>query len=204
MRMHHGRLSKEDIVAGSEEKPPTLPEDSQVLGSLGELYQEVIQDHVRRPRFRGKGDPCLFCEEGKNPLCGDQIRLYCKAEPSSPTNAAHGPLISISFEGSGCSISQASASILCSQCQKVTVDQALAFIQEAEQYFTGQKVPALGEEDDLESDVEALSGVRRFPVRIKCAALAWKTLEMALKDRFIEKKQHLSPKPRNKKLNIVQ
>ena len=191
-------------MSGIEAKPPSLPEDSLLINSLSELYQEVIQDHVKRPRFRGKCEVCLFCEEGKNPLCGDHIQIYCKEAPSPHDLKGSTPLISVSFEGSGCSISQASASILCSQCQNVTVDQALEFIQEAEQYFTGQKIPLSGKEDDFDSDIEALSGVRRFPVRIKCAALAWKTLEVALKERFFEKKHVSTPLKQSKKLNIVQ
>lgn len=145
---------------------------------LEDLYQEVILEHSRRPRFKSKLDGCDLCEEGKNPLCGDAITVYCKIQ----RNEHRPPCLSVCFHGSGCSISQASASMMCEALQNVTFEQAKKAIQNAEEIYTG-KVSC---SDDIEQDVQALYGVSKFPVRIKCAALAWKTMEWLLNHHFDE------------------
>lgn len=150
--------------------------------NLGDLYQEIIVEHSRRPRCKGKVEGCQFCLEGKNPLCGDQIVLYCQLMPPAPENIQ--PRIKVSFEGSGCSISQASTSMMCEAVSHKSVQEARAQIEKVELIYTGRSKQK--SEDDLEEDVEALQGVSKFPVRIKCAALAWKTLELLLNEHFDE------------------
>jgi len=142
---------------------------------LSELYQEVIVDHARRPRFKQRPQHCQFCQEGKNPACGDHLTIYCEV-----SEGCAGIVLSASFEGTGCSISQASASIMCERLQNVTFSQAKEFIRHAENVYMG-KTPV---SDDLQEDIEALYGVSKFPVRVKCAALAWKTFEWLLSDHF--------------------
>ncbi len=142
---------------------------------LEDLYQEVIVDHSQRPRYRGKpAGGCQVCQEGKNPLCGDSLRLYCQVGDNQK--------VSLSFEGQGCRISMASASILCSSLQGATVGEARQAIARAEAIYSGTCSPK--DTEELADDVEALFGVSRFPVRIKCAALAWKTLELLLGEHF--------------------
>lgn len=153
----------------------------QSQSELGELYQEVILEHSRHPRFKSRPQNCQFCQDGKNPLCGDAITLYCEVSASSAGAPAR---ISVSFDGHGCSISQASASILCERLRDVPVPQARERIRTAETIYTGRTAPATV--DDVEDDLDALSGVSRFPVRVKCAALAWKTLELLLLENFDE------------------
>ncbi len=150
--------------------------------NLGELYQEIIVEHSKRPRCKGRVEGCQFCLEGKNPLCGDQITLYCQLQ--DPTTGSPEPRIKVTFEGSGCSISQASTSMMCEAVNNKTVKEARAQIEKVEGIYTGRSEPK--SEDDLEEDFEALQGVSKFPVRIKCAALAWKTLELLLNDHFDE------------------
>jgi len=145
---------------------------------LGDLYQEVILEHFKRPRFKSKPLHCHFCEEGKNPLCGDTITLYCQVNQDSADKS-----ISTSFEGSGCSISQASASMMCDLLQNVSFDQAKDLIRKAEDIYTGKTALT---EDEFDQDIQALHGVSKFPVRIKCAALAWKTMEWLLNHHFNE------------------
>lgn len=161
-----------------------------VTSGLEDLYQEIIVEHSKRPRHKGRIEGCRFCQEGKNPLCGDQITVFCRAEatPASDDSGRAGtqgdlPLrLYTNFEGTGCSISQASASMMCEAVQGMTPQEARAAIAHVESIYTGKTRPGAG--DDLEEDVEALFGVSKFPVRIKCAALAWKTLELVLDEHF--------------------
>jgi nitrogen fixation NifU-like protein len=150
--------------------------------NIGELYQEIIVEHSKRPRCKGRVEGCQYCLEGKNPLCGDQITLYCQVLP--PATGSFEPQIKVNFEGSGCSISQASTSMMCESVSQKTVKEARAQIEKVEGIYTGRTEPK--SEDDLEEDCEALQGVSKFPVRIKCAALAWKTLELLLNENFDE------------------
>ncbi|MEN9529126.1 MAG: hypothetical protein RI932_999 [Pseudomonadota bacterium] len=150
--------------------------------NLGELYQEIIVEHSRRPRCKGRVEGCQFCLEGKNPLCGDNITLFCQVQNSTQPNAL--PRIKVNFEGSGCSISQASTSMMCEAINNKTVAEAREQINKVEGIYTGRA--GAKSEDDLEEDVEALHGVSKFPVRIKCAALPWKTLELLLNENFDE------------------
>lgn len=143
---------------------------------LNDLYQEVIVEHARRPRFKHKPAVCRFCQEGVNPSCGDTLTVFCEVE-----HQGFEERLSVTFDGVGCSISQASASMMCEALQSVTLAQTQDWIQKAEGIYTGKHTVSA---DDLTEDIEALHGVSKFPVRIKCAALAWKTLEVLLAENF--------------------
>ncbi len=135
---------------------------------LDELYREVILDHYRSPRHRGSLPSPTISREGLNPLCGDEVTIDLGLK---------GDVIDeVAFRGSGCSISQSSASML----TEAVLGKTLA---EAETLFRGFTAMMQGSDEiDPESlgDLEALSGVRKFPVRVKCATLAWHTLAEAL------------------------
>ena len=136
---------------------------------LDELYRDVILDHYRRPRNRGVDASAGIAAEGFNPSCGDEIKLS--------VTLIDGALSDVRFDGAGCSISQSSASMLTEAAE----GRAIAEVRELSTAVQGM----LTDEDwDLDSfdlgDLEALSGVARFPVRIKCGLLAWKVLDQAL------------------------
>ncbi len=136
---------------------------------LRELYQEVILDHNRHPRNRGKLEEATGYAEGHNPLCGDNIQVYLH------TNG--GLVEAVSFEGSGCAISTASASMMTEAVKGKTLEQVEAMFKEFQSMVTeaghAEEHPELG-------DLEVLGGVREYPVRIKCATLPWHTLKAAL------------------------
>jgi len=141
---------------------------------LRDLYRELILDHARNPRHFRKLDNATHTAEGINPLCGDKLRLYvCLDEDSNITDA--------SFEGSGCAISVASASLLTDMIIGLTIEQALDCFAAVTQRLTGQ---AIEQEQDIGVDlgkIKALDGVRDFPSRVKCATLAWHALNSAVR-----------------------
>lgn len=149
---------------------------------MSSLYQEIIVEHSKFPRFKGAQPGCRFCQEGKNPLCGDEVRVFVKLGSDATTSTA--PKLFTHFEGHGCSISQASASMMCSAVQNLTPNEARAVIKKAEDIYSGKT--AAKSEEDFEDDLEALSGVGQFPVRVKCAALPWKSLQLLLDEHFDE------------------
>jgi nitrogen fixation NifU-like protein len=140
------------------------------MSDLRELYQEVILDHSKRPRNFRKMEVANRHAEGYNPLCGDRITLYLNLED--------GILKDISFQGSGCAISTASASMLTESLKGKTTAEAEALFRRFHELVTGPP-------DEI-PDVEGLgklavfAGVREFPIRVKCATLAWHTLRAAL------------------------
>ena len=140
------------------------------MSDLRELYQEVILDHNKRPRnFRAIGPPSQKAE-GFNPLCGDKITVYLRM--------AGNVIEDVSFEGSGCAISKASASLMTDAIKGRTLQDAEGFFGEFHRMVTS---PAddpveLGRLDKL----AVFAGVREYPVRVKCASLAWHTLRAAL------------------------
>lgn len=138
--------------------------------SLDELYRDVILDHYSHPRNRGVAHPADATREGANPLCGDEIRVSVRVRD--------GVIEDVRFEGKGCSISQASASMMTEQIKGKSVAEANRLIAafKAMMHTPAGTDPAADELGDL----VALSGVRKFPVRVKCATLSWITLEMAL------------------------
>jgi nitrogen fixation NifU-like protein len=150
------------------------------LDGLAGLYKEIIVEHAKHPRRKGRPACCRYCQEGKNPLCGDQITVFCEVDTLQKDMIC--PRIRIGFDGSGCSISQASASMMCEAVSEKTVPEIRKVLERAEGVYTGrvaQKNP-----EDIDEDIDALAGVAKFPVRVKCAALAWKSLELLLNEHF--------------------
>jgi nitrogen fixation protein NifU and related proteins len=138
--------------------------------SLEELYKEVILDHYRTPRNKGRLDPHDVKLERNNPLCGDEIELFLKFEGET--------LSGISFDGKGCSISQASASMMTEKVQDLSVKDATELAETI-------KVMMAGEDEgdpDVLGDLVSLKGVVKYPVRIKCALLGWNTLIEAIEE----------------------
>ncbi|MDR3690823.1 MAG: SUF system NifU family Fe-S cluster assembly protein [Fimbriimonas sp.] len=136
---------------------------------LRELYQEVILDHNKHPRNRGKLEEPTNSAEGHNPLCGDNVTVY--------VHTKEGRVEGISFEGSGCAISTASASMMTEAIKGKTLAEIEAMFREFQKMVT-----ATGEAEEHPDfgDLEVLAGVREYPVRIKCATLPWHTLHAAL------------------------
>lgn len=136
---------------------------------LDELYREIILDHYTRPRNRGKLESADIAVEGVNPSCGDEISLYARVRD--------GRLEEVRFEGRGCSISQASASMMTEAVRGKTLEAA----EELVDRFKGMMHGEPPDEHRL-GDLVALQGVRRFPVRIKCATLAWVALQQGIRE----------------------
>ena len=141
------------------------------MSELSDLYQEVILDHNRSPRNFKKLDHADRKADGYNPLCGDQITVYVKLE--------NGVIREVSFQGSGCAISKASASMMTASLEGKTVDQAEAMFDRVHRMLTGGSSPAVDAQEL--GKLAALSGVSNFPARVKCATLSWHTLRSALK-----------------------
>jgi nitrogen fixation NifU-like protein len=143
------------------------------MSALRELYQEVILDHSRHPRnFRIPAN-ADHSAEGFNPLCGDRVTVYVQMDGEVVKDLA--------FQGSGCAISTASASMLTESLKGKTRAQAEDLFNKFHQLVTGDPLNR-----PLPSDLgklEVFSGVREFPMRVKCATLAWHTLNAALRDR---------------------
>ena len=144
---------------------------------LRELYQEVILDHGRRPRNLRRPARVTHTACGHNPLCGDQLNVYL-------TVAADGRIQDVAFQGRGCAISVASASLMTEVLRGKTMAQAQALFGRVHAMCAGADdgAPAGAEADDLAAEVErleVLAGVREFPMRVKCATLAWHTMKAA-------------------------
>jgi nitrogen fixation NifU-like protein len=136
--------------------------------ALDDLYREVILDHYAHPHNRGRVDPSDIVVEGANPLCGDELLLSARIR--------EGRLEDIRFEGRGCSISQASASMMTDTVKGKTLDEVRRLITQFKDMMHGHDPsPEMG-------DLLALAGVRKFPVRVKCATLSWVALEQGLDD----------------------
>lgn len=135
---------------------------------LTELYREVILDHNRHPRNFGRLDPADAHADGHNPLCGDRLSITLRREGDR--------LSDLKFEGNGCAISMASASLMTEAVKGRTRAEIDALFRQMHGVLTGAPVTAGPELGKL----AALSGVREFPVRVKCASLCWHTLNAAL------------------------
>ena len=151
------------------------------MAGLEDLYREIILDHYRNPRNRGElSVPPALRVEGFNPLCGDEIHLFVDVED--------GTVADIKVSGQGCSISQSSASMMSAAVKGKPVDEARQIVRafKAMMSIHEHELDGDGDEDldDLDDvklgDLEALRGVVKFPVRIKCATLAWNTLTQGL------------------------
>lgn len=135
---------------------------------LDQLYAEVIMDHHRDPRNHGCPHNCEHKEEGFNPLCGDKVLIAVTYKETGDS------IRKVYFQGEGCSISLASASIMTEEVEGLETKEALERIESFRSLLQGQG------SGNLEGDVLALSGVQKFPVRIKCALLPWMTLKRIL------------------------
>lgn len=136
-----------------------------------ELYQQVIIEHNKKPRNFGKLDPCSHHAEGNNPLCGDQLQLTLQVED--------GRITDIKFEGTGCAIDVASASLMTGAVKGKTVEEAEAMAVQFRGVVRGELDPAT--EAPLLGKLTLFQGVKNIPVRVKCAVLPWATLRSALK-----------------------
>jgi nitrogen fixation NifU-like protein len=143
-----------------------------------DLYRELILDHARRPRHFGRLDNATHMAEGINPLCGDKLRVYLHIDDDERIDA-------ITFEGSGCAISVASASLLTDTLTGLSVEKAKALFSAVTGRLTLGGTRSQSDMDvDLEvpfAKIKALDGVREFPSRVKCATLAWHALHSALR-----------------------
>lgn len=140
------------------------------MNDLKRLYQEVIIDHSRKPRHFHVLDPCSHHATGHNPLCGDRLRVFVRM---------NGQIIEeVSFVGEGCAISKASASLMTEMARGRTVTEFAQLHEAFHHLVTSQdRVP-----EEI-GKLKVLAGVREFPARVKCATLAWHTLDAALNDR---------------------
>lgn len=146
-----------------------------MLDELRELYQEVILDHGRAPRnFRRLAEPARHAH-GQNPMCGDTLDVYL-------TLGADGTIEDVAFEGKGCAISMASASLMTETLKGRPAAEALALFDAFHRLCTeeGFDAATAGVDEDALERLQVLAGVREFPVRVKCATLAWHTMKTAL------------------------
>ncbi|HLH99615.1 MAG TPA: SUF system NifU family Fe-S cluster assembly protein [Acidimicrobiales bacterium] len=153
------------------------------MPGLEDLYREIILDHYRNPRNRGELPvPPAHVETGFNPLCGDEVTVYVELDGDRITD--------VKLAGQGCSISQSSASMMSTAVKGKTVEEAKATIRTFKRMMSVHEHRLDGAEDGEAAgpdepevklgDLEALQGVVKFPVRIKCATLSWNTLTQAL------------------------
>ncbi len=139
------------------------------MSDLRDLYQQVILDHYRAPRNFGPLAPVSSCAEGYNPLCGDKVKVYLRTDG--------GRIEGLTFEGVGCAISTASASLMTEAVRGLERSEAEALLASFLALMTGD---GEGEGGVPLGKLEVLSGVKDYPVRIKCATLAWHALRAAL------------------------
>ena len=141
------------------------------MSQLLDLYQELIVDHSKNPRNKGRLDDCSYSAEGYNPLCGDRIHIYLKVDENDVIR-------DVKFEGSGCAISTASASIMSQTLKGQTRKQAEVLFETFHYMLTGPKDP--GHHAPQLGKLAVFAGVHEFPMRVKCASLAWHTMKAAL------------------------
>ena len=142
------------------------------MSELSELYQQVILDHNKKPRNFHKLENANRSADGYNPLCGDQLKVYLHVED--------GQVQEVSFEGSGCAISKASASMMTQAVKGKTKQEAETLFNEFHRMATGE----LDEESEPNhlGKLKIFAGVRDFPARVKCATLSWHTMHAALNE----------------------
>jgi nitrogen fixation NifU-like protein len=138
---------------------------------LRELYQEIILDHSRHPRHFGALESANHMAEGHNPLCGDRVKVYLKVDASDR-------IADVSFEGKGCAISVASASLMTEMLKGRSIAEAEQLMGGFLHLVKGEDAAAL-DADDRER-LEVMAGVSAFPMRVKCATLAWHAFKAAL------------------------
>jgi nitrogen fixation NifU-like protein len=146
-----------------------------MMNDLDDLYREIILDHYKNPRNQGVLEgPTVHSEEGFNPLCGDEVKIYVQVED--------GVVADIKITGQGCSISRSSASLMSQAVKGQPVDEVRAIVHRFKRMIAVEESPEEPEPVDLRKigELAALQGVVKFPVRIKCATLPWNTLMLAL------------------------
>ena len=141
--------------------------------NLRELYQEIILDHSRHPRHFGALGEANHVAEGHNPLCGDRVKVYLQVDDK-------GRIADVSFEGRGCAISVASASLMTEMLKGRTVEEAETLMGGFLDMVKGENVNGL-QGDDREL-LQVMAGVSAFPMRVKCATLAWHAMKAALEN----------------------
>ena len=139
------------------------------MSDLRELYQQIILDHNRAPRNFKEVERANRVADGDNPLCGDKFKLYLRLD--------NDVIEDIGFQGSGCAISKASASLMTSAVKGRTVREAEEIFGEFHRMITGSEI---GADRKALGKLAVFSGVREFPARVKCASLSWHTLKAAL------------------------
>ncbi len=144
------------------------------LNHQKELYQQVILEHNKKPRNFGKLSPSTHFAEGYNPLCGDHLMIYLDINKDNVVER-------ISFEGDGCAISRASASMMTSAVKGKSVPEVLSLFQEFHDLVTGTLNPE--EQAHHLGKLTIFSGIWQYPSRVKCAILAWHTLKGALEQK---------------------
>lgn len=142
------------------------------MSELSELYQQVILDHNKKPRNFRRLEAANHSAEGFNPLCGDHLTVYLNLEADAVKE--------ISFEGSGCAISKAAASMMTQALKGKSKQQAETLFKKFHGMVAGEFELAEEEVDDSLGNLRVFSGVREFPVRVKCATLPWHTMHAAL------------------------
>ncbi len=140
------------------------------MSELSDLYQQVILDHNKKPRNFRKLETANHRAEGYNPLCGDQLTVYLKVEDDAVKE--------VSFEGSGCAISKAAASMMTQAVKGKGKEEAEALFNDFHRMVTGEDYE--NEAEGRLGNLKIFEGVREFPVRVKCATLAWHTMHAAL------------------------
>lgn len=140
------------------------------FNNLNQLYRTVIMDHYKTPRNKGVIDDGTMTVDMNNPTCGDAIRLTLDVQDEIVQDAK--------FDGEGCSISLASASMMTEAIKGKSIEHALEMSEEFSKMMLGEDYDI----PDEDGDIEALSGVSQFPARIKCATLTWKALEKGVKE----------------------
>jgi nitrogen fixation NifU-like protein len=141
--------------------------------ALRELYQEVILDHSRHPRHYGALEDASHKAEGYNPLCGDRVTVYLKLGEDNR-------VADIKFQGKGCAISQASASMMTDMLKGRTAAEADRLMQGFLHLVKGEDASDLPEDD--RERLEVMGGISQFPMRVKCATLAWHTYKNAVEE----------------------
>ena len=146
--------------------------DSDTQSDLDELYQDIIIEHNQNPQNYGNIPNATHDAEGFNPFCGDTIKVYLLVNEDE--------IIDIKFSGSGCAISQASASMMTDQLKNMSLKEAKEVFQEFHAMITNDT--GVIEESPILGDLQSLAGVSAYPARIKCAVLSWHTLNSAIEE----------------------
>ena len=153
------------------------------MSELSELYQQVILDHNKKPRNFREMEDATTTADGFNPLCGDQLKVYLRA--------SEGAIDEVTFVGTGCAISKASASMMTQAVRGKTREEAQALFEEFHRMVTGE----LDEEAEPNhlGRLKIFAGVRDYPARVKCASLPWHTMKAALEGEEATSTEHLGP-----------